>query len=222
MEYKDYYKILGVPKTASEKEIKRAYRTLALQYHPDKNPGNKQAEEKFKAINEAYEVLGEPKNRAKYDRLGSNYHRFRQMGGSPIDFDFSQWFSGGRSHQANINMEGFSDFFNRIFGGSFGQTGSEDFLRRTRRSADTKQSVEITLEEAYHGANRLFNHNGDRFTAKIPAGAKTGSKIRLRGKGRMHTDGAGDLYLVVQVKPHAIFSREGHNLSVDVEFPCLP
>ncbi len=99
MEYKDYYQILGVSKQASEKEIKRAYRKLAQQYHPDKNPGNKTAEEKFKTINEAYEVLGSADNRAKYDQLGQNYHRFQQMGGNPADFDFSQWFSQGGSRQ---------------------------------------------------------------------------------------------------------------------------
>ncbi len=100
MEYKDYYKILGVSKDADDKAIKRAYRQLARQYHPDKNPGDKKAEETFKEINEAYEVLGDADNRSKYDRLGRNYHRYQQMGGNPSDFDYSQWFGGGGSNMA--------------------------------------------------------------------------------------------------------------------------
>lgn len=109
MDYKDYYRILGVKKAADEKEIKRAYRKLARQYHPDKNPGNKQAEEKFKEINEAYEVLGDPDNRQKYDQLGSSYHHFRQMGGHAADFDFSQWFGGAGArrtggYQSTVNL----------------------------------------------------------------------------------------------------------------------
>ena len=223
MEYKDYYKILGVSKNANEKEIKRQYRKLARQYHPDKNPGDDKAEEKFKSINEAYEVIGDPENRAKYDQLGQNYHRFRQMGGNPGDFDFSQWFNqgGGQYQQADLNDlfgngGGFSDFFTSIFGGSMGQrrAGGNPFgSQPSSMNRDIEESVEITLEEAYQGTTRSFSQNGQTFTAKIPAGAKTGTKIRLRGKG---VGGSGDLFLVVKVRPHKLFTRSGAHLRVDV------
>lgn len=232
MEYKDYYQILGVSKQAGEKEIKRAYRKLAQQYHPDKNPGNKAAEEKFKSINEAYEVLGNPENRAKYDQLGQNYHRFQQMGGNPADFDFSQWFSGGgQSRRVNVdfgdlfggNSGGMSDFFNTIFGGGMGQQRAQrggnmhGFFDQQAINLDLEQTVEISLEEAFHGATRTFSQDGQEFTAKIPAGAKTGSKIRLRGKGNRAANRQGDLYLIVKVLPHPTFKRVGNNLQVTVK-----
>lgn len=224
MEYKDYYKILGVTKSADEKEIKRAYRRLARQYHPDKNPGNQAAENKFKDINEAYEVLGDPQNRSKYDQLGHNYHRYQQMGGNPQDFDFSQWFNRGGQGGQRVNVDfgdlfsgggsgGMSDFFNAIFGNQAGrQTG-----RAAPPSYDIEQQVEISLEEAYEGTTRLFNQAGQTFTAKIPAGAKNGTKVRLSGKGNPRPGGGqGDLYLVVAVQPHSVFTRDGHTLAVEV------
>ena len=178
MEYKDYYKILQVDKKASDKEIKKAYRRLARQYHPDKNPDDKAAEEKFKEINEAYEVLGDEENRAKYDQLGRSYHRYQQMGGAPGGFDFSQWASaaggGGGYRRVNIDMEdlfggsgGFSDFFDAIFGpGRRSQAGSmDDMFRRQvqQRGQDVEQTVEVSLEEAYHGTSRtLVREDGER------------------------------------------------------------
>ncbi len=236
MEYKDYYQILGVSKQANEKEIKRAYRKLAQKYHPDKNPGNKTAEEKFKTINEAYEVLGNPANRAKYDQLGQNYHRYQQMGGNPADFDFSQWFSqGGGQQRVNVDFGdlfggrggGMSDFFSAIFGGGFGQQqqrprgGMGDMFGQQMTSLNTEQIVEITLEEAYRGTTRTFSQNGSQFTAKIPAGAKTGSKIRLRGKGNTGPGKRGDMFLVVKVLPHTLFKRAGDNLEVKVKVDAL-
>jgi curved DNA-binding protein len=228
MEYKDYYQILGVPKNADEKEIKRAYRKLARQYHPDKNPNNNLAEERFKEINEAYEVIGSADNRAKYDQLGHNYHRFRQMGGDPNGFDFSQWFSGGNGGRQQVNVEdlfgssgGFSDFFNSIFGGRANRAGSSPFGQSFQQPANrnVEHTVNITLEEAYQGTTRTLNYEGgERFTAKIPAGSKTGTKVRLRGKG---SGGSGDLYLVVQVDPHPQFKRDGDNLLVTVDVDVL-
>jgi curved DNA-binding protein len=223
MEYKDYYQILGVAKNADESEIKRAYRRLARQYHPDKSPGNQAAEDKFKNINEAYEVLGNAQNRAKYDQLGQNYHRYRQMGGNPQDFDFSQWFNMGGQGGQRVNVDfgdlfgggssgGMSDFFNAIFG-----TGGARASSGAGRSYDIEQSIDITLEEAYQGAMRTFSHNGQQFTAKIPAGAKTGTKVRLKGKGNAKpAGGQGDLLLAVQVRPHELFERNGQTLSVVV------
>lgn len=235
MEYKDYYQILGVSKKASEKEIKRAYRKLAQQYHPDKNPGNNTAEEKFKAINEAYEVLSNAENRSKYDQLGQNYHRYQQMGGNPNDFDFSQWFNAGGANQyQRVNVDfgdlfggsgGMSDFFNAIFGGGLrqrGTAGMDEMLGRRAAASHLEQPIEITLEEAYHGTTRTFSQNGDQFTAKIPAGAKTGSKIRLRGKGNPGPGGhRGDLYLVVKVLPHPTIKRVGNNLHVTVKVDAI-
>jgi curved DNA-binding protein len=216
MEYKDYYQVLGVSRSADEGEIKRAYRKLARQYHPDKNPGNKTAEEKFKEINEAYEVVGDPGNRSQYDRLGRHYHRFRQAGGNTADFDFSQWFGGGGARQQTASDfgGGFSDFFNAIFGGGGATAGQRPHPGQMR---PIEQSVEITLEEAYQGTTRAFSLNGESFTAKIPAGVDTGAKIRLRGKGRA----GGDLFLVVQVQPHATFSRTASQLQVDVPVALL-
>ncbi len=242
MEYRDYYRILGVEKSATEKDIKRAYRKLARQYHPDKNPDDKSAEDKFKEINEAYEVLGNAENRAKYDQLGQNYHRYQQMGGAPDGFDFSQWAAaggpGGSYRSVNIDFEdlfgsgggGFSEFFRTVFGGGSmrGQTRGQDpeamFRRQTQAAGrDIEQRVDISLEEAYQGTRRTVAHaNGGshasrgQFTAKIPPGVKTGSKIRYRGKGEQGPSGAGDLFLVVRVIPHETFKREGINLKVDV------
>lgn len=236
MEYKDYYQILGVSKQADEKEIKRAFRKLAQKYHPDKNPGNKAAEEKFKSINEAYEVLSSPENRAKYDQLGQNYHRYQQMGGNPADYDFSQWFSGGgQSQRVNVDFGdlfggssgGMSDFFNAIFGGGMGQqrprrgANMNSFYNQQALNLDIEQTVEISLEEAFQGATRTFSHDGQQFTAKIPAGAKTGSKIRLRGKGNRGPQGMGDLYLIVKVLPHPVFKRVGNNLQVTVKVDAV-
>ncbi|UCG24994.1 MAG: J domain-containing protein [Chloroflexota bacterium] len=236
MEYRDYYRILGVEKSATEKDIKRAYRKLARQYHPDKNPDDKSAEEKFKEINEAYEVLGNAENRTKYDQLGRNYHRYQQMGGAPGGFDFSQWAAaggpGGSYRSVNIDFDdlfggsggGFSEFFRTIFGGGGmrGQARGQDpeamFRRQTQTPGrDIEQRVDITLEEAFQGTQRTLAHaNGGQFTAKIPPGVKTGSKIRYRGKGEQGMAGAGDLFLVIRVIPHDTFKRDGVNLNVDV------
>ena len=236
MEYRDYYKILGVDKNATEKDIKRAYRKLARQYHPDKNPDNKSAEEKFKEINEAYEVLGNAENRAKYDQLGQNYHRYQQMGGAPGGFDFSQWAAaggpGGSYRSVNIDFDdlfggsggGFSEFFRTIFGGGRmseqmrGQDAEAMFRRQAQAPGrDIEQRVDITLEEAFHGTQRsLAQAGGGQFTVKIPPGVKTGSKIRYRGKGEQGPTGAGDLFLVIRVIPHDTFRRDGVNLKLDV------
>lgn len=212
MDYKDYYKILGVEKTAPTSEIKKAYRKLARKYHPDINPGDKQAEEKFKEINEANEVLTDSKKRAKYDQLGSSWHSFQQGGGTG-GFDWNQWtvggvdlndlFGGGRTRTSGD----FSDFFEAVFGsGAFMRKG-QDFTR----------DIEITMEEAYQGASRILR-TGDnrRLEVKIPRGAKTGTKVRIRGEGGKGTGGAlnGDLYLRINVAKHPKFELEGENLKV--------
>ncbi len=214
MEYKDYYKILGVDRNASPEEIRKAYRKLALKYHPDRNPGDKAAEERFKEINEAYQVLSDPQKRAHYDRLGQAYTSWQQ-GGAPGDFDWSQWFTGApggvRVEVSNLDDlfgEGvFSDFFRAIFGGMGGGPTSR-VSSRTRPSAAYQQPVTISLQEAYHGTTREILSGQRRLQVRIPAGVKTGSKVRVAGAA---PDGS-DLYLVIEVAPDPRFEREGNDL----------
>ncbi len=240
MEYKDYYKILGVDRNASEQDIKRAYRRLARQLHPDVNPNNKQAEEKFKEINEAYEVLGDSEKREKYNQLGANWQQWQRMGRDPNQFNWSQWFSGapgGTRVEWNGDLGDlfggggggagvFSDFFRTIFGGASSTRHSrrtEDLFRRTGnqrtlRGQDTTTTAEITLEEAFHGAIRVMERNGRRIRVKIPPGARDGSKVRVAGQGNpgYGGDAPGDLYLNITVKAHPVFEREQDNLRCDV------
>ncbi|MFN2143493.1 MAG: DnaJ C-terminal domain-containing protein [Candidatus Promineifilaceae bacterium] len=241
MDYKDYYKILGVGKNASSSEIKKAYRKLARQYHPDVNPGDQTAENKFKDINEAYEVLSDDDKRQKYDRFGSEWRQFERAGGSPNDFNWGQWASAGSpggGYTRTVSPEefeqmfgggggagGFSDFFETLFGRgrSGGSGGGFGFNQgagsaRTSRGQDMEQEVEITLEEALHGTTRSMQYSDGRsFTARIPPGVKTGSKVRLSGKGQPGMGGqAGDLFLKIKVQPHGRLQRKGDNLYVDV------
>jgi curved DNA-binding protein len=223
MEYKDYYRTLGVSKSATEKEIKSAYRKLAQKYHPDRNPGDKRAEDKFKEINEAYEVLGDSQKRAKYDRLGASYAQWERAGRPGGGFDFSQW-TGGMSGGTRVEYRdlndlfgggSFSDFFNSLFGGGgFSETTTRTSPRRLR-GEDMEQPVEISLEEAYRGTTRTLSKGERHLEVKIPAGARTGTKVRVSGEGGTGQV-AGDLYLVVNVRPHARFRREGDDLHVDV------
>jgi len=222
MDYKDYYKILGVSKSATEKEIKSAYRKLAQKYHPDRNPGNPKAEDKFKEINEAHEVLGDPQKRAKYDQLGSSYAQWERAGRPGGGFDFGQWTSG-RSGGTRVEYRdlndlfgggGFSDFFTSLFGGGFGEPATRTSTRRMR-GEDMEQPVEVSLEEAYHGTECTLTKGERRLTVKIPPGARTGTKVRVAGEGSLGQI-SGDLFLVVNVRPHARFRREGDDLHVDM------
>ncbi len=210
MEYKDYYKILGVSRNASLDEIKRAYRKLALQYHPDRNPGDKKAEERFKEINEAYQVLSDPQKRARYDQLGESYSRWAQSG-APGDFDWSAWTQPGAVDLEDLFGEGFSEFFRAIFGGMGIASGG----RRSARTAVPRyeQPVTISLREAYSGTKRYLEIGGRRVEASIPPGARDGTKVRLRGIGPTGPDGRpGDLYLVIQVMEDPLFERKGDDL----------
>lgn len=251
MDYKDYYKVLGVAKEASTDEIKKAFRKLARKYHPDVNPGDKKAEEKFKEINEAYEVLSDADKRKKYDTLGPNwqdqfgpqFNRSRTYSRayrtSPMDFDAGS---------------GFSDFFEALFGrsstGGMGRT-QEGFRKRV--GDNIEQPVEVTLQEAYMGATRTFNiqstevcsacrgtgevggrpcatcggqgmlTNTKRIQVKIPAGVDNGSKIRVAGEGQPGIGGGprGDLYLVISVKADPQYERKGEDLYTDIEVDLL-
>jgi curved DNA-binding protein len=234
MEYKDYYKILGVDRNAEEKEIKKAYRKLARQYHPDVNPGDKAAEEHFKDINEAYEVLSDPEKRKKYDQLGSSWQQWQRTGRDPSGFDWSQWFSGAQPGGGRVRVEygdlsdledllgggGFSDFFQAIFGGRGApRTGwAQAQQARPRRGQDLTQPVEITLEEAFQGTTRMIQKDGRRLEVKIPPGVMTGSKVRVAGEGGPGIAGgsSGDLYLEVNILPHSVFEREGDDLRCEV------
>jgi curved DNA-binding protein len=214
MDYKDYYQILGVARTASAEEIRSAYRKLALKYHPDRNPGNKQAEDKFKEMNEAYQVLSDPQKRARYDQLGSAYSSYQNNGGQPGGFDWGQWSTSGAGGQ-QVNFDdlfggagggGFSDFFSSVFGG---MSGSDV---RTRRAPQYEQYVSISLQEAYEGSTRVLESNGRRLQVKIPAGAKTGTKIRVANGA---PDGS-DLYLKLTVETDSRFERDGADLYASV------
>ena len=205
MEYKDYYKILGVPRGASAEEIRSAYRKLAMQYHPDKNPGDKQAEERFKEINEAYQVLGDDKKRSHYDRLGDSYSRW-QTSGQPGNFNWDDYISGRGARVDFGDIEdmfgggGFSDFFRTIFG--VGGTGG------SRAAQGYQQPVQITLEEAYTGTTRTIQTDRRKVQVRIPPGVRTGSKVRVAGAGPQGTD----LYLIIEVRDDARFERDGSDL----------
>jgi curved DNA-binding protein len=232
MEYKDYYKILGVDRKASEKEIKKAYRKMARKYHPDVNPGDNTAEERFKEINEAHEVLSDAEKRRKYDQLGSSWRQYQRAGGDPGGFDWAQWYAqpgGGRVHVQYADLGdlfgggggGFSDFFSAIFGGA-GRRGGATWGAQGQpfaaQSQDYEQAVEISLEEAFSGTTRILQKDGRRLEVKIPPGVQTGSKVRMRGEGGgSHSQGPkGDLYLRVNVLPHPTFARQSDDLYCDV------
>jgi len=234
MQYRDYYQTLGVKKDASQDEIKKAYRKLARKYHPDVNPDDPNAEEKFKDINEAYQVLSDEEKRSKYDRFGSQWKQYQQTGGRTEDFDWSQWSNQGQpgGGYRTVSQEefeqmfggglgGFSDFFSTLFGGMAGARPSQRTARGTRtqaiqRGQDIEHSVQISLEEAFNGTTRLLTfEDGRRIEASIPPGVKTGSKIRLSGQGGDGPRGSGDLYLKIKVASDPKFSRDGDDLKID-------
>jgi curved DNA-binding protein len=219
MEYKDYYKILGVKRDASEAEIKSAYRSLALKYHPDKNPSS-DATTRFKEINEAYEVLGDSQKRSKYDQLGSSYKAWERMGGRGGNFDWSQWTSGS-SGGVHVDVGdlgdlfgGFSDFFSAIFGG-MPIHSQPSVSRRSMRGQDVEQSIRISLAEAHSGTTRILRQDGRKLEVVIPAGAKSGMKLRISGQGHSGQRGSGDLYIKVNVNPDPRFKRKENDLYTD-------
>jgi curved DNA-binding protein len=222
MEYKDYYKILGVDRKASVDEIKKAYRKLAMQYHPDRNPGDKKAEDRFKEFNEAYQVLSDEKKRTRYDQLGSSYSDW-QGRGAPGNFNWGDWVSqqGGQSRQGGatqVNIDDlfggagggtFSDFFSSIFGGG----GARPTRTRQRMAPQYQQTVSISLKEAYEGTKRKLQV-GDRLKeVTLPAGSKTGTKVRVSGAGPAGPDGQpSDIYLLVDVADDPTYERKGNDL----------
>jgi len=260
VEFQDYYALLGVPKTASEKEIRSAYRKLARKHHPDVNPGNSEAEEKFKQINEAYEVLSDPDKRKKYDELGSRWREYDQWqaaggaggaagaAGRGQPFDWSQYAGGGqdgaRYEYRSVGEDDlrdlfgddapFSDFFETFFSSSSGEpatgrrtTGRTTGRRQTQRSgSDLEHPVEISLAEAFSGtAIELSLRSPDgktrKIEVKIPPGVTTGSRVRVKNQGNPGLAGgkAGDLYLVVAVRPDPRFERRGDDLYTKIRAP---
>lgn len=215
MDYKDYYQSLGVSRKASVEEIRSAYRKLAMQYHPDRNPGNKQAEDKFKEINEAYQVLSDSQKRARYDQLGSAYSDYRQRGGTPGGFNWDEWRSPyGNAGGQQVDFDdlfggagGFSDFFRAIFGG--GGLSGVDLGASRARAAVPETPASISLLEAFEGTTRVLEGGGRRLQVKIPAGSKTGTKVRVAGAA----PNGGDVYLKVDVQDDPNFEREGDNLT---------
>lgn len=221
MEYKDYYQTLGIDKKASQEDIKKAYRKLAVKYHPDKNPGNKTAEEKFKSISEAYEVLGDPEKRKQYDKLGANWKQYQQAGyeqGRYGGGGRSKTYSyGGRDDSDFFNASGFSDFFESFFGrgSQFGSSrfGNTDF---EFPPGDLSGEISITLEEAFHGTERIVDLGGERIKVKIKPGAYDGLTLRAKGKGQKSPSGkAGDLHLSIHVLPHPRYERKGDDLHME-------
>ena len=214
MAHKDYYAVLGLKKGAESEEIKKAYRKLAVKYHPDKNPGDKQAEDRFKEINEAYAVLSDPQKKAQYDQFGSSgFHQRYSQEDIFRGFDVGDIFK-----DAGFDT---SDIFSRIFGGGgFQQQRGGGFARR-RKGEDFDMELKVSFQEAFSGAEKrvAFTKDGVReeLAVKVPAGIDTGARLRLAGKGGPGQGGgpSGDIYLNILVKPDPVFTREGDDLVVE-------
>lgn len=223
MEYKDYYKVLGVGKGASQAEIKKQFRKLAIRFHPDKNPDDAQAENRFKEVNEAYEVLGDAEKRKKYDELGSNwkqYEQYKNAGRSSrganyqYSGEYSDFFSGAQGG-------GFSDFFNSFFGGGgFGsrQGGSASFGHQPNaaRPASARAKLNLSFDESFHGVSKMIQYDGKKLRINIAPGARDGQKLKLRGKG---PDGS-DLIIELKIGKSSEYTQDGLNLGgkVAVDF----
>ena len=230
MEFRDYYKILGVKRDAAEEDIKRAYRRLARKFHPDVNPGDSASADRFKEINEAYQVLGDPEKRGKYDHFGSDWRKYGSVeeafkrggvhvatgGGAAGGFDF-----GG--------LGGFSEFFKTLFGEMAGQAAAQQAAPRGQRVADIEHDLDVALNEVMAGGTRVLNlripesdgrSRNRRIEVKIPRGVRDGSRIRVAGEGAYRNDGLrGDLFLKVHVVPEKGFEKRGSDLVVDIEIP---
>jgi curved DNA-binding protein len=225
VQYKDYYQSLGVPRTASAADIKKAFRKLAREFHPDVAKDKKRAEEKFKEINEAYEVLSDQDKRSKYDELGANWKsgaEFRPPPGYGGGYGGGQQFRGGQAGGFEFGGTGFSDFFEQVFGarrrgGNFGAHGGLADEQVAEPSRDIEGDILVTLEEARRGSVRTVTvrreNRTDSHQVKIPAGITEGQKLRIAGRG----EGGGDLYLRVRLAKHPDFEVDGHNLIYELE-----
>lgn len=230
-QYRDYYQTLGVSKTAAADEIKSAFRKLARKFHPDTAKNKKEAEEKFKEINEAYEVLGDPEKRKKYDEFGAGW---QQAGGPPPGWQQpGGGFGGGRPGGGGVEFggTGFSDFFEQMFGGGrrgggrgFGGFGG--YEEPPQRGEDVEADIMVTLEEAFHGSTRQISFRRgesekiETYTVKIPKGIREGQRIRLAGQGGSGSAGKGDLFLRVKFQRHPDFEIQDNDLIYDLEVPA--
>ncbi|MEL6308316.1 MAG: J domain-containing protein [Chloroflexota bacterium] len=216
---KNYYDLLGVSKNASQDEIKKAFRKQAKKYHPDANPDNPRAEDQFKEVNEAYDVLSDPQKRQQYDMFGSAGGAGGFPGGNPFGGQ------GNGTYQGNVNVEDLEDIIGSIFGGGFrsgsAASGGSPFGNtggRPTKGQNIEQEISISLREAYEGTTRLLNKDGRQLRVNIPAGANNGTKVRLSGEGHPGRAGNGDLYLVVQVDDRSSpFERDGDDLTIDFD-----
>jgi curved DNA-binding protein len=223
MTYKDYYKVLGVDKTATPEEIKKAFRRLALKYHPDKTKGDKTAEEKFKDINEANEVLSDPEKRTKYDQFGQDWEQYQEAAKHGEKFDWSKYAqqpAGGQRFDTTdfgdiFGGGGAGDFFEMLFGQPFGsRRGKSGALKGN----DLEAEMDLSLEDAYHGATQMLKLDGQTIKIKIDPGIKDGQVLRLPGKGGPGLNGgpSGNLYLTAKIREHPEFRREGNDLYCDL------
>ena len=206
MEYKDYYKVLGVDRSAKQDEIKKAYRKLAVKYHPDKNPGDKAAEEKFKEISEAYQVLGNEESRKKYDELGANWKQYENMNYGGQGFQGFEGFQG-------FGGSGFSDFFDMFFGDiNFG--GGRRSRTRAMKGQDLTASIDLTLREAYSGSQRLIDVGNETIKISIKPGVRSGQTLRVKGKGGHGMNGGenGDLLMKINILQDPVYQRDGDDL----------
>ena len=224
MNYKDYYKILSVGKTATQDEIKKAYRKLANKYHPDKTKGDKAAEEKFKDINEANGILSDPVKRKKYDQFGVDWKHYEQAGAQPGGFDWSKYTGGRGGQEHTMSQEEFSAMFGEegtgnIFETLFGQHAGTRSGRRSRASKgeDYEAETTLSLEEAYHGSTRLLKINEQTIKITMKPGIADGQVLRVEGKGGRGSNGGpnGDLYITIRIAPHSEFQRRGNDLYCD-------
>lgn len=232
MPKRDYYEVLGVPRTASDKEIRQAYRRLARQYHPDLNPNDKTAEARFKELQEAYEVLSDPQKRQQYDRFGHDFERFKQAAGAQAQAQPSwtefRWGSagpGGSDFETLFGGDSLEDLLGGLFG-RVGRAGARARATTARRGQDIEHPVEISLEEAFAGTTRTLQVRDPSgrvrtLEVKIPAGVADGQRVRLAGQGEPGVGGMppGDLYLLVSIRPHPLFERRGDDLYVKVDVP---
>jgi curved DNA-binding protein len=242
-DFKDYYTILGVSKTASEAEIKKAFRRLARKYHPDLNPGDKKAEAQFKEVNEAYEILSDPDKRSKYDRFGQYWKQASAGGGWPSSgaggvnvggFDFSQYANfdefinellgnlGGTSgRKTNWSSSSASSKYGSGFGGFNDYSRYSNGGTTSTSSLDREATISLTFSEAFRGVQKRLSLGTETIEVRIPPGAKAGSRVRVKGKGQRDGYGRqGDLYLKVELQPHSFFQFEGDNLVCEV--PITP
>lgn len=231
----DYYSILGVDRKATDKEIKQAYRKLARRYHPDVNPGDNSAEARFKEINTAYEVLSDSKKRKAYDKYGDKWPYADQLDAQQQQFSFGGFadfpgfsgFTGGPGQDVKFEFVDLGDLsdmgsytdLGSIFTNFARGAGTGTESRRPRRGQNVEYSTEVTLEEAYNGSTRTVQDvTGQRLEVKIPPGVRDGSRVKVSGKGEPGPGGGprGDMFLVISVRPHAIFERKGNDIYVDV------